>query len=281
MPLLLIAIAIGATIVGVVAAMDRRMQRRIDAEVEALFADLPAGRPAAISEAELETLPAPVGRYLRLVVEPGRPAIRCTRLRQTGTMWLAPGASPKPFTAVQYFSAEPPAFIWHARLSLLPRVWVSARDRYYRRSGNMLIKPLSTVTIGDESGPGLTTASFIRFVAEAMWFPTAFARASYLHWEAIDDRSARALVDDGGVTASLVFHFDDDGHLARVESPDRMRESADPGPTPWYGEVWDYRTFDGVRVPTRARVSWVLESGEFTYWEARLTDLEHDRPERY
>ena len=55
MPLLLIAISIGATIVGVVAVMDQRMQRRIDAEVAALFADLPAGRQAAIDGVRVPT----------------------------------------------------------------------------------------------------------------------------------------------------------------------------------------------------------------------------------
>ena len=44
-------------------------------------------------------------------------------------------------------------------------------------------------------------------------------------------------------------------------------------PTPWRGKFSEYKTFDGVRVPTRAEVAWLLRDGPFTYFRGQVTGL--------
>lgn len=71
----------------------------------------------------------------------------------------------------------------------------------------------------------------VRYLAEAVWFPTALLPTHGVEWEAIDDRSARAILGHRGVTASLVFWFDDRNEVERVTT-ERYRQEADSS-TPW------------------------------------------------
>ena len=49
----------------------------------------------------------------------------------------------------------------------------------------------------------------------------------------------------------------------------------------WQGECADYREFDGLRVPTSARVSWLLKDGPFEYFRIQVTDLEYNASSPY
>jgi hypothetical protein len=43
--------------------------------------------------------------------------------------------------------------------------------------------------------------------------------------------------------------------------------------TAWSGAFGEYRTFDGLRVPTVAEVTWHLPEGPFTYWRGRVAEF--------
>jgi hypothetical protein len=42
-------------------------------------------------------------------------------------------------------------------------------------------------------------------------------------------------------------------------------------PTDWRGCCDDYRERGGCRIPTQARVSWLLDDGSFEYWRGKVT----------
>jgi len=44
--------------------------------------------------------------------------------------------------------------------------------------------------------------------------------------------------------------------------------------TPCGGVYGDYAAVAGIRIPTRAEVSWELADGPFIYWRGRITSLE-------
>ena len=43
--------------------------------------------------------------------------------------------------------------------------------------------------------------------------------------------------------------------------------------TPWSGTFGEYETFEKVRVPTEAEVSWHLLEGSFTYWRGTVVEF--------
>src|SRR5262249_32992735 len=136
-----------------------------------------------------------------------RPA--AIRLKQEGEMRLAAGQPWLPFTAEQYYTTDPPGFVWYANVRAAGFVpLASGRDRYFEGRGSMNIRLLSLFPVVDSKGPQLDQGALLRYLSETIWFP-AGAVSPYITWEAIDANSARATLSYGGVTAPATFYFNE------------------------------------------------------------------------
>jgi hypothetical protein len=94
---------------------------------------------------------------------------------------------------------RPPGFVWSATVSLFPFVPVRLLDTNDHGSGVLRARLLSTVTVADVGpGPETNEAELVCYLAEAVWFPTALLPAEGAEWEAVDEGSARATLEDGG-----------------------------------------------------------------------------------
>lgn len=220
-------------------------------------------------------LPDPVRRYLAFAVPPDARAVRTVRLRHDGFFRPNPGPRWFPIRGEQHFTIDPPGFVWSARMRVLPLVWVAARDSLEAGQGHMLVKLNSIFTLADARGAEIDQGARARWLAEAVWFPSAFA-GDAVRWEAIDDQSARVTLSDGGLPVSLVAEFDDAGRAVRVRG-ERYRsvEGGRTVLTAWSGCCSEYRAFDGFQVPASVEASWDLEGGQFTYARFRVSELEY------
>jgi hypothetical protein len=246
---------------------------------ERLAGDLVAG---ASSEAEgvfapgdLDGVPAPARRYFEAVIDEGRPYVRSVRLEQRGEFRMGDSErSWRPMTATQHYTVDPPGFVWSATVRALPFVPVRVLDAYDHGSGVLRARLLSTVTVADV-GPDeeMNEGELVRYLAEAVWFPTALLPAEGVEWEAVDDRSARATLEDGGNTASVTFHFDERDRIERVTA-ERYRQEAEDH-APWTGRFRAYEDRSGLSVPTEAEVEWNPPEGDRPYWRAEIERIEH------
>jgi hypothetical protein len=271
--------ALVAGAVGLAVTLQRaRFDRRVAREAHELWA-AEGGGPGPRRSAE--GLPRPVRRYLEVSGAAAREPVRSVRLRHGGT--FRPGLDQPwfPILGEQYFSADPPGFVWRGRIRLAPGVWIEARDRSLAGEGHMLIVASGIWTLGDVRGPELDQGALLRLLAEMVWFPTAFLDARHVSWAAIDDASARATLRVGGREATATFHFGADGLPSRL-SADRYRDVDGRGVlTPWSGEYADYREVGGLRVPFRSEVSWRVDGEARPYARWVLERIELDRPEPY
>jgi hypothetical protein len=72
-----------------------------------------------------------------------------------------------------------------------------------------------------------------------------------------------------------LVEFDASGDIVRCSAGARPRAVDRASvPTRWAGELSDYRTLGGIRMPTRAVVYWDLPERRFTYWRAQVTSAE-------
>ncbi|GGC67410.1 DUF6920 family protein [Haloferax sulfurifontis] len=279
-----IAVAGGALAVGVLLAAVRVLTddtaarlldtlRRERAESASDVAGTGADTP------DTTDLPAPVRRYLERVLPDEPPLVRSVRLRQTGEFRLGDADSPwKPMTATQHYTVDPPGFVWDARIDLVPFLSVRVADAFVGGAGTLEATLLSVVTVADAPrSPELDEGELSRYLAEMVWFPTAFLPGHGVSWEPRDDRSARATLSHGGSTATVVFHFDEIDEIARVTA-DRWRETGhgEYERRPWTGRFRDYREVNGIRVPAAAEVAWTLPTGDLPYWRATIDDVEYD-----
>jgi hypothetical protein len=230
----------------------------------------------------LDRLPAPVERYLRLVLRPGQPMIAAVHLRHTGTFNLSDSSQRwVPFTSDQRVITRRPGFDWDARIAVAPGIAVRVHDAYIGGEGLLHAALLAMFPLVIQRGtPELAEGELMRFLAESPWYPTVLLPDQGVRWEPLDEHSAVAILADGRVSASLVFHFAPNGLLESVRSERRGRLVAGVSvPTPWQGRWSDWRWMNGVRVPTRGEVAWLLPAGPLPYWRGQVTAIDYERAE--
>jgi hypothetical protein len=113
-----------------------------------------------------------------------------------------------PATAEQWFTVEPPAFIWQVDARLFGALPIVGRDLFAHGHGEMRIKAAALVTIVNASDAKIDHGALLRFLGEMVWFPSA-AVQPYVTWKAIDATSAHATIQQGELTATAVFEFDE------------------------------------------------------------------------
>lgn len=234
-----------------------------------------AGEPEPpITTEELDALPAPVARYLRMALPDqfSRPAI--TRVVWSGKFQSRPAGGWAPFDAVQTFTSVPPGFVWDASIRMLPMLRVQVRDSYIAGGATMNGRMAGILPVVNESGdPELAQSALTRWLGESAWFPAVLARAPVV-WEAVSDSVARATVTDGVVQAQGEFHFNPTGELAKFSAERHRSVNGENTLTPFEGRYFSYIRWNGVMVPARAEVAWLLEEGRYPYWRGMVERID-------
>lgn len=249
-----------------------RMHTRIEASREPLIEQ-------RYDPDQLAELPEPVQRYLQLVLQPGQPLVRSVQLRQDGEFNLGE-ESPRwvPFTAEQFVVTRRPGFNWNARVRIAPGVQVFVHDAYVAGEGIVHASLFGLLTIAEQRRtPEIAHGELMRFLAETPWYPTALLPGQGVTWEAIDAHAARASLSDGDTTVTLVFHFASDGLVDHVRADARHRGVGGAQvATPWEGHFRNYDVRNGMRVPLRGEVAWLLPEGRLPYWQGTLRNIRHE-----
>lgn len=139
----------------------------------------------------------------------------------------------------------------------------------------MLIKMLGIRTIGDVRGDEMDYSSLVRYLNEMMWFPTAFLEDN-IRWEAIDNSSARVTITDGGLSASAVMRFDEEGALTTFTGERYHEVGGEYVKDTWETPMTRYGEFNGLRLPVEGEAVWRMSSGDFSYIRLEITALEYN-----
>jgi hypothetical protein len=241
-------------------------------EVRRLLQDARPDTRGPVTAEEMPVLPEPVARHLRSVGVVGARAPRTVYLRQSGEMRMAPGKGWVALEAEEWFSLEPPAFVWQGTIRPAPVVRISAVDRFIDGHGSMQISAWGRIPVGKVSGPETDSGELMRFLVESMWFP-AFWLSPRVRWEAIDERAARLSIQVNEVAVAARIEFAEDGLVCAIESKRYRTVGKQFELTPWRGRCWDYREVDGVRVPHRIAVTWGLPEGDFEWFRESVEEL--------
>lgn len=279
--------AVGAGLIGAGAGLTLRAGNALwKKETGRMIAEMESGSapPAAktFSEEKIADLPLPVWRYFKFALKEGQPLVRAARLRHAGEFYLNDRWIP--FESEEYFSAAPAAFVWDAKMKMKPLINVRVRDSYRRGQGAMRAKILSLFTVMNAEGANekLASGTLQRFLAEAVWLPTALLPSENLQWSEIDDAHAGATLTDSGVTVSLEFEFGRQGEIAGTFSPARYKETDGKYKAyPWAGRFRNYQEYAGMMIPFEGEVEWQMPEGNLPYWRGKLLEAEYfyDEPQ--
>lgn len=232
-------------------------------------------QPVPITEEHISNLPEIMQRYLRYTGVVGRKTIHTVHLKQQGFMRLQPDQKWLPVAAEQYFTTNPPAFLWRGKIRPSPLVSISATDQFADGHGNMQVKLWSLLTLGNTHGSEADQGELQRYLAEMSWFPTAWL-SDAIKWQVIDAHSVQAIYNQPGTTAAIVLHINEQGQLTYVTADRYREEHGSYQLTPWSVRLETEQEVEGLRIPTEFGVSWHLPSGEFSWFRAHITEIEYN-----
>lgn len=269
--LLLMLLLAGLT--GVMVFGVRRWALRTRELRSQLRAALEPARSQRVDLTAIDALPGPVRRYLETALTDGQAMLTEARLYHRGKFNMGKKADKwKTFTSDQLVVTRRPGFDWHGRIGP-----VRVHDAYIEGEGVLhaaLFGVLTLVKMRDSRD--LAQGELMRFLAEAVWYPTVLLSGKGVRWEAVDGRSARATIADGPHEVSLLFTFGDDGLVETVSADARGRMARGKfEPTPWQGRFWNYEERDGMQVPLDGEVAWMMPEGPKPYWRGHLKDISY------
>ncbi|MGE3335272.1 MAG: DUF6544 family protein [Rhodospirillaceae bacterium] len=228
---------------------------------------------------KLENVPAPVARYLRRVLRDRHLFIGHVELQQSGMLradlkrqnWM-------PFTARHTVTPPRTEFVWEARVTPFPLVHLNVRDAYAAGEGSSEVSLYGLYTFeSQKGGEPVNAGSLHRYLAEAVWYPTALLPSETLIWTPIDDTKALATLTHGEITVSLEFRFNPSGAVSSIYTPGRW--GSFPGgyeEVPWEGRFHDYRLQGGIIAPSWAEVGWYLNDTWTCVWTGRIDSARYD-----
>ncbi|GAB0147894.1 MULTISPECIES: DUF6544 family protein [unclassified Marichromatium] len=255
-----------------------RWQSVTVALVERLEAARRAVTPRTFERDELQGLPEPVQAYFHAVLSARQPLVAAAEIAQEGKIDLGRARTRwVPFRARQRVFVARPGWLWDARLRWLPGLGLFAHQGLLAGVGVARYKLFGLIPLvrsrEDEAG---ARSELSRFFAEAVWYPTRLLPSQGVTWEAIDDRHARATLEDDGVGVEVVFTFDDGGMVRSVRAPARERRVGGTRiETPWEMRFWEYREHGGMLIPAQYEMAWVLPQGRQVYAQGRVSEARY------
>jgi len=251
--------------------------RQVDGEVDKLLEAAGGVKPVTVTEADLEGLPGPVQRWMLWSQIVGKEQPHIVRVKQDGQFRLE-GRSWMPFEAQQYFTTDPPGFVWSVSMRMFPLVSVRGRDKYEEGTGSMQMRVLSLIPVANKNGGGLDQGALLRYLGETIWFPAA-ALSPSIKWAEVDAESAEATMSYAGTTASATFFFDEHGRPTNITA-ERYNDARSALKT-WSAPIHSYGEFDGIRVPVEGGGLWHYEAGDFSYIRWRISEIDYNQTSRF
>ena len=227
----------------------------------------------------LKSLPATVQKYFKNVLPDGQLFIKTSRLEQNGKLKISPKSENwSAFKASQIISEDKVSFLWDAKINIVPLLYVRVIDSLVNGIGAGRVYLMSVLPIGsDENKLELNSGALYRYLAEAVWHPTALLPQSGVTWESVSEKKAIAHFAKFNISISLAFIFNSNNEIIGVYTKDRYGKFGDKYiKYPWEGHFSDYKEFDGIKIPTKGEVGWHLPNGWWLFWKGNIVDAKFE-----
>ncbi len=196
-------------------------------------------------------LPAPVTRYYQTVMGEQVPVIDSAVISTRGKLRFAGITFPHRFR-ITHDAGQGYRHYIEATLFGMPLMKIN--EHYLDGQARMEL-PVGVI----ENEPKVDMAANLGLWGESVWLPSIFITDPRVHWEAIDDMTARLIVPfEEGEDSFTVFFDAETGLIERMEAM-RFKDAADTEKTLWMLDVQDWAEFHDVLVPSPASVTWADE----------------------
>jgi hypothetical protein len=247
--------------------------RRFESDVKRLFLPDPAVKIRQIARPKTGALPEPVARYLNFAVKDGTAPAYSAKILHSGRFKTSLDGGWSDIRGEEYFLCRKPGFLWRGFLT-----GASAVDRYVNGRGSLSIYLFSMVRIMEGKGPAYDQGELLRWLGEALWFPTALYPGQNLEWKSAGQNSAELVYRDGNLSVSYLVFFEADGRVSRIET---MRYMNGSRLEKWVGYCSDWRETSGMMIPFRIQGGWVIGGKEMLYADFVLDRIDYDMGDHF
>ena len=216
-----------------------------------------------LTEADLVSFPPLMQVYLRRTGAVGRPRVRNVRVEFDAQMRGSATAPWMDATATQYEFFDPPARLFHMRLTRAG-VPIDVLHEYIGDAATFQVRIAGLIPMVNKSGRAITHDETVTLMNDVLVLAPAALVDLPFTFEPVDDRSVKASFRNAGFTVTATLTFDADGDLVGFTSADRAHDRKE-GPAIWSTPISHYADVEGVRVGTHGDANWIDSTGEWTY----------------
>ncbi len=196
-------------------------------------------------------LPAPVARYYQAIMPEEVPVIETAVVTARGHLRFA-GITFPDRLRFTYEAGQGYRHYIEATLFGVPLLRVNER---YLDGQAWLKLPVGVI----ENEPKVNSAANLGLWGESIWFPTIFITDPRVHWQAIDDNTARLFVPFEKGEDTFTVYFDSETSLIKSMEALRYRDAADTEKILWQLDILAWDEYQGILLPSRSSVTWADE----------------------
>ncbi len=260
----------------IIAWANSNFNKMADREVKAIMINaVPVDRDT-LKPQVIERLPYCVQKWLLRSGVVGKEVVHMLYLQQKGEMSTRPGGKWMNTEAEQYFTIDKPAFVWKAKVKMMPGVILMGRDKFENGKGNMLIRALALFPVVNAKGKETDQGTMLRFLGEMCWCPSA-ALEPYITWEELSATEARATMAYNGIQVSGIYKFTPEGDFESFTAKRYMNDKGKVSLEDWYIPATQWKEMDGIRIPVKGVVTWKLKGGDFDYYKWEITQVVYNK----
>jgi hypothetical protein len=226
-----------------------------------------------VTEADIQSLPQPVQKYLRYVGALNKPKVKNVRIvfngemRDKGKDWFK-------FRSVQYNFFDDPTRLFFMKARMFG-VTVPGYHNYHSAIASMDIRLFGLFPVVQAKGVEMNKAETVTVFNDMCIMIPSTLIDKRIQWEAIDSTSAKATFVNGVNKISATLYFNEVGELVNFISDDRYAVS-DMKQYRFSTPMKEYKLFDGRNVPTYGEAIWHYPEGEFVYGKFHLVSIEYN-----
>lgn len=194
-------------------------------------------------------LPPPVARFYHTIAGDNVPVVNTAIVSGRATLYMMGITFPARFR----FTYEAGRNYHHNIEATFFGLPILKADESYIDGAARMVLPFGVT----ENEPKVDMAANLGLWGEALWMPSILVTDPRVRWQAIDGATARLIVPFGEQEDSFIVTFDPQTGLLANAIAYRYREADDEQKTPWHIEPHGWQTFNGVRIPTPASVTWM------------------------
>lgn len=219
------------------------------------------------TEEHIVNLPEPLQKYLKWSGCIGTVIPRKVSLKQQGDFKMN-GKRWVKLKARQLVDLDNCEFVWKARTGI-----ISVVDQFVKNKGSLIVKLMGLVRLAKAEGPEINEGEAQRLLAELIWYPT-FVVSDKISWSEPEPLMAEATFTyDLVKTVKVLFHFDELYRLQTITAKRYQELNGSFKISDWLIDHFEYKEFDGVKMPYKAWVSWRLPEEDLCYYKLEITEL--------